>query len=122
MSCSDPVPGRGSTWKGKLGSFAMTMGSVTEFDARVHQMLEQREKWQAYFEDQGLGVVQFKETSRAPHILSVQVNADAEDFLMMNATQFAASTGSACNASLMEVSHVLKAIGNESGNVIRMSV
>ena len=93
-----------------------------EFDARVHQMLQQRDKWQAYFEDQGLGVVQFKETSRAPHILSVQVNTDAEDFLMMNATQFAASTGSACNAALMEVSHVLKAIGNESGNVIRISI
>lgn len=93
-----------------------------EFDARIHQMLQKREKWQAYFEDQGLGVVQFKETSRAPHILSVQVNTDAEDFLMMNATQFAASTGSACNAALMEVSHVLKAIGNESGNVIRISI
>ena len=93
-----------------------------EFDQRVDQMLKRREKWETYFEEQGFGTVQFKHTSRTPHILSVQVNTDAEDFLMVNAMNFAASTGSACNAALMEVSHVLKAIGNESGNLIRVSI
>lgn len=93
-----------------------------EFDQRVKAILNERDKWQAYFENQGIGLVQFKNIHRAPHILSVQVNTDAEDYLMMNATKFAASTGSACNAALMEVSHVLKAIGNESGNMIRISI
>jgi cysteine desulfurase len=96
--------------------------ALDEFDERVNQMLEQRDKWQAYFEDQGLGVVQFKNTSRAPHILSVQVNTDAEDFLMMNATKFAASTGSACNAALMEISHVIKEVGLKKNMTIRISI
>jgi len=93
-----------------------------EFNQRLKNVLIERDKLQAYFEDKGLGLIQFKEISRAPHILSVQVKTDSENFLIMNAMKFAASNGSACNAELMEMSHVLKAIGNESGNVIRVSI
>jgi len=93
-----------------------------EFDERVNQMLKQRDKWQAYFESQGLGVVQFKNTIRAPHILSIQVNIDAEDFLIMNAAKFSASTGSACNAALIEESHVTKEVGLKKNMTIRISI
>jgi cysteine desulfurase len=96
--------------------------ALDEFEERVKKILNQREKWQAYFEDQNKGVVKFKDTVKAPHILSLQVNTDAEDYLIMNATKFAASTGSACNAAVMEVSHVLKALGNGSDNIIRISL
>ena len=94
--------------------------ALDEFDERIKQLLKKRDKWQVYFEEQNLGVVKFKYTSRAPHILSIQVNNDAEDFLLKNALQFVASSGSAC-IELIETSHVQKALGNK-GNIVRISL
>ena len=96
--------------------------ALDEFDERVKKILRQRDKWWAYFEEKDLGVVLFKDTVKAPHILSLLVNTDAEDYLIMNATKFAASTGSACNASLIEKSHVHKAINDTESNIIRISL
>jgi cysteine desulfurase len=96
--------------------------AVYEFEDRNAAIRKEREKWAAYFENQGLGSVNFKNTKCVPHIMSIELNEDAEGFLLTHASKFAASTGSACNASLMELSHVLKALGKEDGRTIRISV
>ena len=55
-------------------------------------------------------VINFKEVLTAPHILSVTLgNQDAEDYLLLNAREFVASTGSACSSGLVQRSHVLQA-------------
>ena len=41
---------------------------------------------------------------------------------MLKSKEFVASTGSACNAELMEVSHVLKAIRITNNKTIRISL
>lgn len=63
----------------------------------------------------------FTKANKSPYILSVEVEEDEQEYLMKNARNFIASTGSACNASLMEKSHVLKEIGTKL-NVIRISI
>ncbi len=89
-----------------------------EFESNVQKLLEVRAYWQREFEGNDLGKVLFKEVQRAPHILSISIhNMDAEDFLMAKSKEFAASTGSACNAEIIEASHVFMTIhGKESTN------
>ena len=92
------------------------------FANREIRQLKERTKWIKYFEDHELGIVRFKNTHTDPHILSIELNEEAEDFLIMNAPNFVASTGSACNDELLQESHVLKAIGKASGKTIRLSL
>lgn len=64
----------------------------------------------------------FKGINRAPHILVIQLkDLEAEEFLIMKSKEFAASTGSACNASIIEESHVTMAIGLKPNSTIRIS-
>ena len=59
----------------------------------------------------------------APHILSITLkDQEAEEFLMLKSKEFIASTGSACNAAIVEISHVLKAIGITNKQNIRISI
>ena len=59
----------------------------------------------------------------APHILSITLkNREAEEYLMLKSKEFVASTGSACNASITEISHVLRAIGITNNQTIRISI
>jgi cysteine desulfurase len=95
--------------------------ALERFDSLLASMLQERDKWTTYFEDQGLGVVKFKNTSTAPHILSIQLSEDAEDFLMANASKIAASTGSACNSSIVKDSHVIRALDFTSNRILRIS-
>ena len=58
----------------------------------------------------------------APHILSITLkDQEAEDFLMLKSKEFVASTGSACNAAILEISHVLKALKILENKTIRIS-
>lgn len=82
-----------------------------EFDSRVEKMLKDRDYWEREFESSNIGTVNFHDAKRAPHILSVTLHKlEAEEFLMIKSNEFAASTGSACNSSIVEESHVLRAI------------
>lgn len=76
-----------------------------------------------YYQDNNLGTINCKGANRAPHITSICLNEiDAEEYLMLNAKQMAISTGSACNSSIVEDSHVLKELKKEiSKRTIRVS-
>lgn len=94
-----------------------------EFEENLINLNTKREKIQSYYEDNKIGVVNFKHVKTAPHIISITLlNQGAEDYLLMNHKKFVASTGSACNAEVMEPSHVLRAMGVEDNSTIRISI
>lgn len=97
---------------------------LMEFDRIIFLLNEKRRKIESYYEQNNKGVVNFKNVDKAPHILSITLNnIDAEDYLIIKSREFVASTGSACNAELIEPSHVLKAIDiNSKNSVIRISI
>lgn len=93
-----------------------------EFNEHNNSIIEQREKFEREIEEKGLGNICFKEQNRAPHISCIKLNNwDAEKFLLDHKNEFIASTGSACNSSLVEISHVYKEIFDEPNKIIRFS-
>lgn len=93
-----------------------------EFNQHINKIIEQREKFEKEIEEKELGNICFKEQNRAPHISCIKLNnADAEKFLLNQKNEFIASTGSACNSSLIESSHVYKEIFEEPNKIIRIS-
>lgn len=96
-----------------------------EFNERVDELKAKREEIEEYFVSNNYGSINFKEQKRAPHILSINLeNQDAEDFLMEKNKEFVASAGSACNASLNQISHVYENIPSfkEKGKLLRISI
>jgi cysteine desulfurase len=98
--------------------------SFAEFELRVSELLKKREEIESNYETKGIGIVNFKNASRAPHIISISlIDFDSEDFLMINEKYFVASSGSACNSSISEESHVLRAMKRDKPrNVVRISI
>ena len=96
---------------------------LNEFENTTKTLLKKRAELQEYFEANDIGQINFKEVRTAPHILSITLkDQEAEDFLMLKSKEFVASTGSACNAAHIEVSHVLRALNKEESNkIIRIS-
>ncbi|NJW54159.1 cysteine desulfurase family protein [Salinimicrobium oceani] len=94
-----------------------------EFKENLKNLENRRIQLEKYFEDQEIGTVNFKTVAKAPHILSVTLqNFEAEEYLMMKARELIASTGSACNAELIESSHVIECFPMlPSKNVVRIS-
>lgn len=93
-----------------------------EFEHRVDKILEARKEFENILENKGIGIVCFKDTKRAPHISCIQLHdEDAEKFLLKNSDAFIASNGSACNAALVEDSHVYKELFEEPDKIIRIS-
>ena len=94
-----------------------------EFESNVCALLKRRAELQVHFEANGTGLVNFKDVSTAPHILSITLkNQEAEEYLLLKRNEFVASTGSACNTALVEISHVLKALEKNDGRTIRISI
>lgn len=94
-----------------------------EFTENQQTFYSKRQDLERYFEGNNIGKVNFKNVSRAPHILSITLNDyEADEYLMMKSAEFVASTGSACNAQLIEQSHVLNAMGFLENNTIRISI
>ena len=60
---------------------------------------------------QDLGGIQFNGERGVPHILNFSVDGVDAERLMAAIPQIAVSTGSACNATAIEPSHVLRAMG-----------
>jgi cysteine desulfurase len=97
-----------------------------EFD-KIKSLKEQTKKEIIeLFNSNKWGVENFQNVSKVPNIISIKLinDIDAEDFLIMNRSNFAASTGSACNSNLIEPSHVIKAIfrEDEQDKIIRISI
>jgi len=97
--------------------------ALNEFENSLHALLKRRAELQEYYETNNIGVVNFKEVATAPHILSITLkNREAEEYLMLKSKEFVASTGSACNAAIIEISHVLRVLNKEESNkIIRIS-
>ncbi len=93
-----------------------------EFYERVENLKTKRFEIENYFVSNNYGTINFKNQKTAPHILSVTLNGyDAEDFLIEKNQEFVASTGSACNSSIIQISHVLMSLGSKD-NIIRISI
>ena len=97
--------------------------ALKEQDSNHTATIKKRTELQDYFEANNIGKVNFKGVSTSPYILSITLhNHEAEEYLLIKGNEFVASTGSACNAEVIEVSHVLKSINNlEINNIIRIS-
>ena len=95
-----------------------------EIDENISNLLEKRNKLENYYEKNNVGLVNFKHVKRAPHILSITLNEmEADEFLMLKAKDFTASTGSACNSSIIELSHVITSLQiNYPKNILRISI
>ena len=94
-----------------------------EFDMQISNLLENRNELEKYYEENSIGIINFKEVERAPHILSITLNdIKAEEYLIMKSKEFSASTGSACNSNIVVDSHVLIAINKKNKNTIRISI
>lgn len=98
--------------------------SKVEFKKSIDTLTKKRKEIEFFYENNGIGTVNFKNTNKAPHILNITLkDYEAEEFLMMKSNEFIASTGSACNSEVVEISHVLKALQIDSSEkIIRISV
>lgn len=95
-----------------------------EFNENIKKLLKKRNEIKDYYRRNNIGSVNFKEVDTVPHIISITLNEfEAEEFLMLKSKEFIASTGSACNSEIIEVSHVLKALGIKNiKRIIRISI
>ena len=97
--------------------------ALSEFKSNTTSLLKKRAELKEYYETNNIGFVNFQEVATAPHILSITLkNREAEEYLMLKSKEFVASTGSACNAAIIEISHVLRAIGITNNQTIRISI
>lgn len=97
----------------------------SDFTNYLKNVDERRDKIVKYFEQEEIGVENFKYVDKIPHIISIRLLQDeAEDFLILNSSRFVASTGSACNSNIIEVSHVIKELFNKDiqGKIVRISI
>ena len=93
-----------------------------EFKKKIKETLKIKKIFEKEIEENKIGEVCFKNIKRAPHISCIKLNTiEADNFLISNSKKFIASNGSACNFSLIEVSHVYKEIFKEPKKIIRIS-
>lgn len=95
-----------------------------DFISNSNKLIKKKKEIEKYYESNNLGIINFKNTPTAPHIISITLNDyEGEEYLMLKSNEIAASTGSACNAEVIEPSHVLKSIkGIKNKKVIRISI
>ena len=95
-----------------------------EFKEKNQKLINRRKEVEMFYEDNNIGKVNFKNVETALHIISITLNNfEAEEYLMLKSKEFVASTGSACNSEIIEISHVLKATGiTKQKNIIRISI
>jgi cysteine desulfurase len=95
-----------------------------EIDEIISNLFDKNAEIERYYEENNIGIVNFKNVKKAPHILSITLNDyKADDFLILKSKEFVASTGSACNSSVITRSHVLQSLeGNKTSKIIRISI
>lgn len=95
-----------------------------ELKENIKKLLLKKKEIEDYYEDNNIGKVNFKYVKKAPHIISITLNDyEAEEYLITKSNELIASTGSACNSEVIEISHVLKAINVEfPKKIVRISI
>eukprot|EP01093_Parvamoeba_rugata_P008973 TRINITY_DN2516_c0_g1_i3.p1 TRINITY_DN2516_c0_g1~~TRINITY_DN2516_c0_g1_i3.p1 ORF type:complete len:356 (+),score=64.25 TRINITY_DN2516_c0_g1_i3:2313-3380(+) len=95
-----------------------------EFEMNYSKLETKRLEIEKYYENNNVGNVNFKNVKTAPHIISIKLKTlTSEDYLILKSKEIIASTGSACNAELIETSHVLKALNiSDLDKIIRISI
>lgn len=95
-----------------------------EFSQNHQAFLSKRKDLERYFEENNIGKVNFTGVECSPHILSITLyNFEADEYLMLKSKDFLASTGSACNSEVIEISHVLNSLlVKNPKNIIRISL
>jgi cysteine desulfurase len=98
--------------------------NINEYNIRIREIEKLRDQIIERIKLQQIGKVNFYNNKRAPHIISISLDQmEAQEYLMKNELNFVASHGSACNSSLLQNSHVLKALGiKNQNNHIRISL
>jgi cysteine desulfurase len=97
----------------------------TEFASIQHKVNQKRTEIIRHFETSNIGKENFKGINKTPHIISILLNnKEAEEYLMENSKEFVASTGSACNSSIVEISHVVQNVfsAEHHNKIIRISI
>jgi len=96
--------------------------ALLELDSNYKKLKEKQVALEKHYQENNIGTINCKGANRAPHIISVCLNnMETEEYLMLNAKEMAISTGSACNSSIVEDSHVLKELNVTFKNSIRIS-
>ena len=98
--------------------------ALNEFDLRKANIDQKREQVFELFSTANV-TENFVNTPRVKNIISLTVNeGDADEFLMLHSKKIAASTGSACNSNIIEISHVVQAVFPKSlqSKVVRISI
>jgi len=95
-----------------------------EFDDNIQKLIKKRGEIEDYFQRNNIGSVNFKNVNKSTHIISITLNDfEAEEYLMFKSKEIIASTGSACNSEIIEISHVLKSLGiKKTKYIIRISI
>ena len=98
--------------------------ALLELDSNYKKLKEKQVALEKHYQENNLGTINCKAANRAPHITSISLNnMEAEEYLMLNAKEMAISTGSACNSSIVEDSHVLSEIDKlTNSKTIRLSI
>ncbi|PSG88311.1 cysteine desulfurase family protein [Aurantibacter aestuarii] len=95
-----------------------------ELEKNIKKLLLKKKEIEEYYEVNNIGKVNFKYVKKAPHIISITLNDyEAEEYLIIKSNEFYASTGSACNSEVIEISHVLRAMNIDfPKKIIRISI
>ena len=116
---------RGGTYNvpGIVGLGMASEIALRELDSRILYYKNMKEKLLAEVIGDD-GVENFQESPKIENIISLTlVHHLNEEYLSINRNKFSASAGSACNAEVIQDSHVLKSIpGIEPKKIIRISL
>jgi cysteine desulfurase len=95
-----------------------------DFEKNAQSFRAKRVELETYLLKNNIATINFQNQNTAPHIISVSlINKDAEDFILEHASEFAISTGSACNSGINTGSHVYRHVFINKENInIRISI
>lgn len=98
--------------------------ALLELDSNYKKLKEKQVALEKHYQENNLGTINCKAANRAPHITSICLNnMDAEEYMMLHANEISISTGSACNNSIVEDSHVISEINKlTNSKTIRLSI
>lgn len=110
---------------GIVGLAKATQLCLENMEESYWRLKNMRDEFESELEEAGKIKVNGKNATRLPHFSNFQlINEEAEAFILRNRNKIAVAQGSACNSSLVQPSHVLKAMGlsnKEAESSIRVS-